>query len=465
MDFLREAFSGENRFVVRLALIAALGGFLFGYDTGIISGALLYIAPDLGAGDFAKQAFVGSLLIGAVCGAIISGFAADRISRRRVKIISGCIFAVAALASAASQTSAELIVARFVLGIAVGTASFVAPMYISELAPKKIRGGVTTFNQLMVVTGIFLAYISAWALKGVAGDWRWMLGIAAIPGLALAIGMYSQPFSPRWLVERGREDDAREVLKKVRSTEEEVDEEMSDIQEAAGKEGGWRDLLSPGVRAMVVVGIVLAVAQQLIGVNTVIYYAPTILKFTGISSGGAVTEALAVGVTNLIFTVVAILLLDRIGRKPLLITGTIGCIVSLAVLGVFFASGSLQDSAPWIALACLIVYIASFAIGLGPVFWLMISEIFPLKVKSPAMSVATVANWASNFVVASFFLSLTGAITRQGAFWLYGFFGILALIFFITRLPETKGRSLEEIADQVGADEDEATEAAGDSGG
>lgn len=464
MEFLREAFSGENRFVLRLALIAALGGFLFGYDTGIISGALLYIAPDLGAGDFAKQAFVGSLLIGAVCGAIISGFAADRISRRRVKIISGCVFAVAALASAACQTSTELIVARFVLGIAVGTASFVAPMYISELAPKKIRGGVTTFNQLMIVSGIFLAYIAAWALKGVVGDWRWMLGIAAIPGVALAVGMYFQPFSPRWLVEQGREDEARDVLKKVRSSEEEVEEEMKEIEEAASEEGGFRDLWAPGVRAMVIVGLVLAVAQQLIGVNTVIYYAPTILKFTGVSSGGAVTQALAVGVTNVIFTVVAILLLDRVGRKPLLVTGTIGCIVSLAVLGVFFASGSLQDSASWIALVCLIVYIASFAVGLGPVFWLMISEIFPLRVKSPAMSVATVANWTSNFIVASFFLSLTGAITREGTFWLYGVFGVLAVIFFITRLPETKGRSLEQIADQVRSDDSAGSPDAGASG-
>jgi sugar porter (SP) family MFS transporter len=446
MDFLREAFSGSNRFVLRLAIIAALGGFLFGYDTGVISGALLYIEPDLHPSSFEAQAFVGALLVGAVIGAALSGYAADALSRRRTKIVAGTVYVVGALGSAAAQGSWELIVARFVLGIAVGAASFVAPLYISELAPKRIRGGVTSFNQLMVVSGIFVAYIVNWAFGDVSGNWRWMLGLGAIPGLALAIGMFFQPFSPRWLVTQGREDEAREVLKRARSDNEEVEEELREIAEEAKEQGSLRDLLAPGVRAMVVIGLVMAIAQQLIGVNTVIYYAPTILKSTGLSTGSAITQALSVGITNVIFTVVAILILDRVGRRPLLIVGTIGCIVALAALGAFFANSTLKHDAPGIALVCLIVYIASFAIGLGPVFWLMISEIFPLKVRSAAMSVSTVANWASNFVVSTFFLTLTGAITVQGTFWLYGGFGVLAVIFFVFRLPETKDRSLEEIS-------------------
>jgi sugar porter (SP) family MFS transporter len=449
MDFIREAFRGENRFVLRLAVIAALGGFLFGYDTGVISGALLYIKKDLHAGSFAQQAFVGSLLIGAVVGAALSGFSADALSRRRTKIISGTIYVVAALASAFAQTSFELIVARFVLGIAVGAASFVSPMYISELAPKRIRGGVTSFNQLMVVSGIFVAYVVNWALKDVSGDWRWMLGLGAVPGLALAIGMFFQPYSPRWLVQNGREDEAGDVLQRARGEDADVTEELDEIRDAASQEGGLRDLWSPGVRAMVVVGLVLAVAQQLIGVNTVIYYAPTILKFTGLSSGSAITQALSVGITNLIFTIVAILILDRVGRRPLLIVGTIGCILTLGVLGAFFASSWLQSNASWLALASLIGYIACYAIGLGPVFWLMISEIFPLRVKSAAMSTSTIANWASNFAVSSFFLSLTGAITKEGTFWLYGAFGVAALLFFVFKLPETKDRSLEQISSEV----------------
>jgi sugar porter (SP) family MFS transporter len=449
VDFLREAFRGDNRFVLRLAIIAALGGFLFGYDTGVISGALLYIEADFHPSSFEAQAFVGALLVGAVVGAILSGFSADALSRRRTKIVSGAVYVLGALASAASQDPTQLIIARFVLGVSVGAASFVSPLYISELAPKRIRGGVTSFNQLMIVSGIFAAYIVNAALGGVDGHWRWMLGIGAVPGLVLAVGMYFQPFSPRWLVGEGREDEAREVLRRARSSDEEADEELGEIKDEAKQEGSLRDLLAPGVRAMVAIGIAMAVAQQLIGVNTVIYYAPTILKLTGLSTGSAITQALSVGITNVIFTIVAILLLDRVGRRPLLLVGTIGCVVSLVALGVFFASSTLKHDFSGLALVCLIVYIASFAVGLGPVFWLMISEIFPLKVRSAAMSASTVANWASNFLVATFFLTLTGAITIQGTFWLYAGFGVLAAIFFALRLPETKDRSLEEISEEV----------------
>jgi sugar porter (SP) family MFS transporter len=452
MDFLREALSGRNRFVLRLALVAALGGFLFGYDTGVISGALPLVSKDLGGGEFNEQAFVGSLLIGAVVGAIVSGFSADALSRRRTKIISGCIYVIGALGSALSQTAPELIAARFVLGVSVGTASFVSPMYISELAPKRIRGGVTSFNQLMIVSGIMAAYLINWALKDAVDNWRWMLGLGALPGLALAIGMYFQPYSPRWLLEQGREREARDVLRRARTSDEEVDDELEEIRTAAKETGGLRQVWRPQVRPLVAVGLALAIAQQLIGVNTVIYYAPTILKFTGLTTNAAITQALSVGITNVIFTIVAILLLDRVGRRLLLIVGTGGCILSLAMLGVFFASSSLQHSASWVALVCLIVYIASFAIGLGPVFWLMISEIFPLRVRSSAMSLSTVGNWSANFLVSSFFLTLVAAISREGTFWLYAGFGVLALIFFLARVPETKGRSLEQIAHELGAD-------------
>ncbi|MGA7705869.1 MAG: sugar porter family MFS transporter [Solirubrobacteraceae bacterium] len=456
MDFLKEALSGRNRFVLRLALVAALGGFLFGYDTGVISGALPFVSKDLGGGEFNEQAFVGSLLIGAVVGAILSGFSADALSRRRTKIISGCIYVVGALGSAFSQTAPELIAARFVLGISVGTASFVSPMYISELAPKRIRGGVTSFNQLMIVSGIMAAYLVNWALKDATDNWRWMLGLGALPGLALAIGMYFQPFSPRWLVQQDREQEARAVLRRARSSDKEAEEELQEIKQAAKEAGGFREVWRPQVRPLVAVGLVLAIAQQFIGVNTVIYYAPTILKFTGLSTNSAITQALSVGITNVIFTIVAIVLLDRVGRRLLLIVGTCGCILSLALLGVFFASNGLQHSASWMALVCLIIYIASFAVGLGPVFWLMISEIFPLKVRSPAMSLSTVGNWSANFLVSSFFLTLVGAISREGTFWLYAGFGVLALIFFLARVPETKGRSLEQIASDLGADQQQA---------
>jgi sugar porter (SP) family MFS transporter len=445
--FVSEARRSGNPFLFRLAAIAALGGLLFGYDTGVISGALLFIGPDLHASSFEQQAVVGSLLLGAVLGAIIAGWASEALGRRRSTLIAGCIYTVGALLCALAPTVGVLIAARFILGLAVGCASFVAPMYIAELAPKRIRGGMVSFNQLAIVTGILIAYIVNFALKGAPSEWRWMLGLGAIPGLILAIGMVALPESPRWLVKRGREDEARDVLDRARVGD--VDEEMGEIKEVVQKEGSLRDILADAVRPMLVIGLALAVFQQLIGINTVIYYAPTILKSAGVATSGAIQQTVFIGLTNLVFTILAVLLLDRLGRRALLLTGTAGCVVALIALGAYFASPTLQSSAGWLALTSLIVYIASFAIGLGPVFWLMISEIFPLHLRGPAMAACTVANWAFNFAISFTFLTLTHAITKQGTFWLYAGLGVIALWFFATRVPETRGRTLEEIEEDA----------------
>ena len=449
ISFLREATRGRNPFILRLATVAAIGGFLFGYDTGVVSGALLFIKKDLHAGNFEQQAIVGSLLLGAVVGAIIAGYSADAISRKWTKVIAGTIYVVGAIASAFSQTGAELIAARFVLGIAVGTASFVSPMYIAEIAPRKIRGGTVSFNQLMIVLGILSAYIIDFALKGIPNNWRWMLGLGAVPGATLAIGMTFLPHTPRWLVQQGREKEARDVLHKTRASDN-VEEELEEIKTVARREGGIRHLLRPGVRPMLIVGLGLAIFQQIIGINTIIYYAPTILAAAGVKTGSAIGQTIFIGVTNVVFTALAVSLLDRLGRRVFLLIGTAGCIVSLTVLGLYFQIGALQRQASWLALACLIVYIASFAVGLGPVFWLMISEIFPLRIRGAAMSVCTVANWAFNFLVSFTFLSLVSAISRPGTFWVYAAIGIAALLFFFWRVPETKGRALEDIEAELG---------------
>ncbi|MBI5106389.1 MAG: sugar porter family MFS transporter, partial [Solirubrobacterales bacterium] len=444
MTFLREALRGSNRFVVRLALVAALGGFLFGYDTGVISGALLYLKDDLGASSFEQQAVVGALLLGAVAGAIMAGWSADRFGRRDTTIVAGVVYIVGALGCALAPDVTTLIAARFVLGLAVGCASFVAPMYISELAPQHLRGGLVSFNQLMIVTGILAAYIVNFALKDVAHEWRWMLGIGVVPGVFLMLGMLRQPRSPRWLLEQGRDDEARAVLCRIRERGE-VDDEVEEIRRSAAEEGTWRDVLAQAARPMLVVGLALAIFQQLIGVNTVIYYAPTILEDAGLKADAAVTQALGVGITNLVATIIAVVLLDRVGRRPFLLVGTAGCVASLVLLGVFFSSGSLQDSANWLALVGLTAYIAFFAIGLGPVFWLMIAEIFPLKIRGSAMAACTVANWAANFAISFTFLTLVHGIGRAETFWLYAAMGVLAFVFFAARVPETKDRSLEEI--------------------
>jgi sugar porter (SP) family MFS transporter len=461
--FLREAI--RNRRLLGVAIIAAIGGFLFGYDTGVIGGALLFMKKDLGLKSHGQQELtVAILLLGAIAGAAIAGWLADRISRRRTKIISGCVYVIGGVACALSQNYPEILASRFVLGLSVGTASFVSPMYIAELVPKRIRGGVVSFNQLMVTLGILVAYIVDWAFAPLPSNWRWMFAVTVIPGLALAIGMYFMPFSPRWLVQHQREDEAREVLGRYRFDGDDVDDEIREIKEVAEQEVSLRDLLAKNVRRMMLVGIGLAVFQQIVGINTVIYYAPTILKFAGQQNTGALTQSVYIGVTNFVFTIVAILLLDRLGRRFFLTFGTACLTVALVGLGVFFASPTLQHSVGWLALACLLFYIFGFAIGLGPVFWLMISEIFPLQMRGPAMAVCTMFNWGFNFLISYTFLSLTDLITKSGTFWLYAFFAICALVFFATFVPETKGRTLEEIQEDLGSDADQplARDRAGD---
>ena len=454
-SLVREAL--HNRRLLGVALIAAVGGFLFGYDTGVIGGAMLFMQKDLGLHTHAEQQLtVAILLLGAIAGAAIAGWAADRFSRRRVKITAGCVYVIGALGCAFAQTYPQILASRFWLGLAVGTASFVAPMYIAEIVPPRIRGGVVSFNQLMITLGILVAYIVDWGFAGFSNNWRWMFGIAVVPGAVLAVGMYFMPFSPRWLVEKDRKDEARDVLGRYRDSEEAVEDEVEEIEEIAEKEFSLRELMGKAVRRMMIVGIALAVFQQVVGINTVIYYAPTILKFAGQQNTGALTQSVFIGCTNVFFTIVAILLLDRLGRRFFLITGTTTLTVALIGLGIFFAmSASFQHTYGWFALACLLVYIAGFAIGLGPVFWLMIAEIFPLQMRGPAMAVCTMFNWGFNFLIAYTFLSLTDLITKQGTFWLYAFFAVCAVVFFATVVPETKDRSLEQIQAELGSDADQ----------
>jgi sugar porter (SP) family MFS transporter len=272
-----------------------------------------------------------------------------------------------------------------------------------------------------------------------------MLGIGAVPGVILVISMLFVPYTPRWLMQQGRREEARRVLSRSRR-EDDVDAELEEIETVVARERRRRirDLFGPRLRPMLVVGIGLAIAQQVVGVNTVVYFSPTILTYTGLQANDAIAQALTVGITNVVFTVVAILLLDRVGRRALLFVGTTGLAIALFTLGAFFAL-DLQNTAPWLALVALIVFIASFAIGLGPVFWLMISEIFPLAVRGRAMAVCSLANWAANFFVSYYFLQLIDAIGRTWTFWLYAGLAVVSILFFAARVPETRNRSLEEI--------------------
>jgi sugar porter (SP) family MFS transporter len=442
----KENSYGNNRFVIIAAAITAIGGLLFGYDTGVISGAILFIREAFTLSSTAQEIVVSSVLIGAVIGAGISGVLADKYGRRIMIILASIIFGLGAIFTALTPDVYTLIAGRIVVGVAIGMASFIAPLYIAEVAPFNIRGALVSLNQLAITIGIVVSYLVDFYFAATA-EWRWMLGLAVVPSIILGIGMYFMPPSPRWLLSKGITERARSVLERIRSTTH-VDAEMKEIKDslALEKESKWSDLLDPKIRPALIIGVGLAVFQQLTGINTVIYYAPTILLFAGLQSAAVSILATAgIGVINVLLTIVAILLIDRIGRRPLLLIGLVGMVISLGILGLSFALPGLSGSLGGLAVISLMLYVGSFAIGLGPVFWLMISEIYPLKIRGRAMSIATLVNWGMNLLVAITFLSLIQLLGTPGTFWLYSLVGIGALVCVYFRIPETKGKSLEEI--------------------
>jgi SP family galactose:H+ symporter-like MFS transporter len=435
----------SSGFVYVAAAISALGGMLFGYDTGVISGAILFISKDFSLTQLQVEIVVSCVLIGALIGAMTGGILADRFGRRRVIIATATLFVGGAIVTALSPTFTLLISGRIIVGAAIGVASFTTPLYISEVSPVKIRGRLVSINQVALTSGIVISYLVDYALVDIQG-WRWMFGLAAVPAAILGVGMFWLPESPRWLMSKNLIDSARTVLERIRRTKD-VGTELDDIQNSlAVQSGGWRDLFTPLIRPALIVGVGLAILQQITGINTVIYYAPMIFEFTGAKSASAsILATIGVGVVNVAMTVVALLLVDRVGRRPLLLIGLTGMIIGLGVLGLAFQLPSLSGSLGWIAEISLMLYVGAFAIGLGPVFWLLISEIYPLKIRGVAMSVATSANWGANLFVALTFLTLIQTTGRSSTFWIYGLVGIGAWLFTWFYVPETKGRSLEDI--------------------
>ncbi len=436
-----------RRAVVWTAAITALGGLLFGYDTGVVSGALLFLHTSFGnVSSFEKELVTGLLLIGAAVGAFGSGRLADRVGRRPVILLTASVFVVGVLGAAFSPVLWVLIAMRFVIGLAVGAASMSVPLYISEVAPPRVRGALVSFNQLALTTGILVAFLVDYALSSSAA-WRLMFGLAAIPAVLLFAGMLTQAESPVWLVTHGRTEEAQEVLARVRSQDHDVSGEIEEIMALGQRTSGYRDLLRPDIRKLVVVGVLLAVFQQITGINTVIYYAPTLLHQAGLGASASLLANVGNGIVNVAMTVVAIWLIDKVGRRVLLIGGTLGMAAALLVVAATFAIGgsTLGHTAAIVAVISLAVYTGSFAIGLGPVFWLLISEIYPARVRGKAMSIATIANWGANFIVAVSFLTLLNTISNAGTFFLLGFLSIVAVTYFWRRVPETEGLTLEEI--------------------
>jgi sugar porter (SP) family MFS transporter len=440
-----------GRAVVWTAAITALGGLLFGYDTGVVSGALLFLHTSFGnVTSFDKELVTGLLLVGAAVGAFGSGRTADRIGRRPVILITAGVFVVGVLGAAFSPALWFLILTRFVIGLAVGSASMAVPLYISEVAPPRVRGALVSFNQMALTTGILVAFLVDYALSSSAA-WRLMFGLATIPAVLLFIGMLTQAESPVWLATHGRTTEARKVLARVRSRDHDVDGEIAEIEALGDRTSSYRELLRPDVRKLVVVGVLLAVFQQITGINTVIYYAPTLLHQAGLGNSASLLANVGNGIVNVGMTVVAIWLIDKLGRRALLIGGTVGMAVALLAVAVTFAvsGATLGHTAAIVAVASLAIYTGSFAIGLGPVFWLLISEIYPARIRGKAMSIATIANWGANFVVAISFLTLLNTISSAGTFFLLGFLSLVAVVYFWKKVPETEGLTLEQIERQM----------------
>lgn len=442
---LSGAKSGSSRFVYVAAALSALGGVLFGYDTGVISSAIIFLKRDFSLSSGTEEFVVSAVLIGAVIGAAIGGRLADRYGRRLIIIAAAIVFTLGALGTAFAETLALLDVGRIVVGIAIGIASFVSPLYISEVSPVDERGKLVSLNQLAVTAGIIASYLVGYALSG-SGSWRWMFGLAALPSTVLAVGMYFMPESPRWLFTRHDDALAERILRRIRGTNN-VSKEVNEIRNGLSRQSStWHELVRPVIRPALIVGVGLAVFQQITGINTVIYYAPTILQFAGFhSASSAILATVGVGIVNMVMTIVALFLVDRVGRRPLLLIGVAGMVLSLAALGVSFGEPRLAHVLGPVAMASLMVYVGAFAVGLGPVFWLLISEIYPLKVRGLAMSVATLANWGANLAIALTFLTLIGSLGKAGTFYLYAAVSVGAWIFTWFLVPETKGRTLEQI--------------------
>ncbi|MFH5801727.1 sugar porter family MFS transporter [Haladaptatus sp. CMAA 1911] len=441
-----EGGSGEiNRFVYVATAIAALNGLLFGFDTGIISGALPFIGKTFQLSSFMKELVVSGALIGAIVGAAGGGRLTDDFGRRKLIFVASIIFFVGSLIMAFAPSVPILVVGRFTVGFGIGVASLIGPLYNSEIAPSRLRGSLVSLNQLAVTSGILLAYFVNYAFAQ-GGQWRWMLGMGVVPAAVLGIGMIWMPKSPRYLVRIGEEEEARDILKRIRPSAD-VDEELDDIRKTEKEQSGTGlgELLESWIRPALIVGAGLAVFQQITGINTVIYYAPTIFNSTGFASSASILATVGVGVVNVSFTLAAVFLLDRRGRRPLLLVGLGGMTAMLFGLGGVFYFQSLQGIVGLLSVVGVMAYVAFFAIGLGPVFWLLISEIYPLEVRGTAMGLVTVLNWAANLAVSISFLTLTNAIGKSFTFWLYGALSIVTFVFAYYLVPETKGRSLEAI--------------------
>ena len=447
MNDLKEN-QGSLKFVVLVSMVATLGGLLFGYDTAVISGAIGYLTTHFELNAVQMGWAAGCTLIGCIIGAIGAGVLSDRCGRKRMLILSAILFFISAVWSAFPRTLTEFVVARMIGGVGVGMASMLSPLYISEIAPARIRGRLVSLNQFAIIFGMLVVYIVNSKIAAIGEEswkvgyaWRWMFASETLPAVLFWCLLYFVPESPRWLIEKERTDEATAILTRVDGPKHAA-VELKEITEALSMESGTiAELFQPGVRIALLIGIILAMFQQITGINVVLYYTPEIFKQAGMASSQAIDQTVIVGAVQLMFTLVAIWIVDRAGRKPLLLIASFGMGVSLAILGWAFHFN--KTDGPWV-LVSLLAYVASFNIAMGPVVWVVLAEIFPTRIRGRAMSVATAALWIFCYLMTQTFPPLLERF-QGDLFFGYAITCAISFFFVMFCIPETKKKTLEEI--------------------
>jgi MFS transporter, SP family, galactose:H+ symporter len=427
--------------------VAAIAGLLFGYDEGVIAIALPLLTKEYPMTPVVSGFMTAAVPLGAVIGASVAGRITDRFGRRRVLMAAAAVFAVAALLAATITSISALVVARLFLGLAIGTAAVAAPLYIAEAAPLETRGALVSTYQLAITFGILASYVAGYTLAS-GNAWRLMFGLGAVPAIVLIVGLFFMPETPRWLALKGRLVEAKASILRLRGTGATVDRELAEIDRSvrddAGRKGGYAVMFEPAIRPALVVGMGLFLLQQLSGINAVIYYAPEIFIQAGFNQGE--TEKLAtvgVGMVNFLTTIVAMYLIDQVGRRRLLVVGFLGTGVAMLAIALAVVYPTLIPS--WVVIAALLLYIAAFAISLGPLPFVLMSEIFPLRARAAGMSMASLSNWGFNFMVVFTFPVMLAGPGLAFTFTLFAIICLSGVVFTLRRVPETTGHSLEEI--------------------
>jgi len=434
-----------------LAAVAAIAGFLFGYDEGVIAVAGPLLDKDFPMGPVVRGFMTAAVPLGALVAATAAGRIIDRYGRRRVLMAAAILFAIGAVIAASITAIWMLVAARFVLGLAIGVAAVAAPLYIAEAAPFAIRGALVSTYQLAITVGILVSYLTGLVITG-DGMWRHMFGLGVVPGVLFFVGLLFLPESPRWLALKGFHDEARTSLRRLRGPAWDVDSELAEMvrtaKAEAGQKLGFAALMAPTVRPALIVAVGLFFLQQLSGINAVIYYAPEIFNHAGFSS--ATTQTLAtvgVGTVNMLTTVLAMFLIDRLGRRPLLVLGFAGAAATMLIIAAGVVYPGIVPS--WVIILVLLLYIASFAISLGPLPHLLMSEIFPLRVRGPGMGMASISNWGFNFIVVFAFPVMLAGPGLAATFTIFAVVCLGGIVFTLTRVPETTGNSLETIENHL----------------